>query len=67
MPVVIRVKALEHHIDQLLPGGHVVLVAPIDVRAHVSFLMQIQNFIFQPAVVTQSAVIICERKEEMNA
>lgn len=61
LTIVVYIKAHEHHINQLLPGSHVVLVGTVDVRTHISLVMQIQNLAFQPMVVTQPAAVVWEK------
>lgn len=66
LTVIVCIKAFEHDINQLLLGNHAVLVFPMAGSPHVSFVMQIQNLVFQPPVVAQSTVIIWRKKEKAN-
>lgn len=48
---VIGIKVFEHNFNELLPGGHVVLVGSVRVGTHVPLVIQIQNPGFQPTVL----------------
>lgn len=49
---VICIKVFEHNVNELLPGGHIVLVGTAGAGAHVSLVIQIQNLGFQLAVLS---------------